>query len=324
MKAADTGLFAPLTPYRQGWLSVGHGHRLHWQLSGNPKGHPVLWIHGGPGSSASALHRRFLDPYKYLIIQYDQRGCGRSQPQGEIRANTTEDLLADIECLRASLDISRWDVVGGSWGGSLALLYTQSHPEVIGRMLLRSPFLCTDQEIGAYLNAPPPSCQPLWDVLVGQISRQECQGSLLTNAYRVFCGGEEGMSVTAERARLARAWAVYEAALDNYPAPWTQPTPTKRTHAGDQALIARYRVHLHYLWHRCFVDRPIVNRPDCFNNLDLTLVHGDEDALCPFTNSLEIQRLVPHAKLVRVAGAGHQAFDARMVRAVASEIQSWT
>ena len=115
----------------QGWLDVGDGHAMHWQTSGNPDGKPVVWLHGGPGSSASALHKRFFDPAKFWIIQYDQRGCGKSRPAGSIHANQTADLVQDIERLRSHLKVPRWSVVGGSWGGALALLYAQAHPDFV-------------------------------------------------------------------------------------------------------------------------------------------------------------------------------------------------
>lgn len=313
----QNNLLPSITPFREGWLALEHDHRMHWQLSGNPDGLPVLWVHGGPGSSASPMHRRLLDPQKYLIIQYDQRGCGRSLPKGQTRVNTTQDLLTDIERLRCWLGIARWSVLAGSWGGSLALLYAQAHAEVIDRMVLRSPFLCTDQEIDAYLNCPPAACRAVWEQLLRECNRNG-PSTILAYSHRVFCGESECPQMSADQSRLARAWATYEAAMDAYPERTTPPAQF-----DDQALITRYRVHLHYLWHRCFVDTPILKQPERLNDLSLTLVHGDQDALCPFDNSLGIQRLVPHATLVPVLGAGHNAFDARMVRALMEQLEDW-
>jgi len=318
---SEASLFPSISPFREGVLALGHGHQMHWQLSGNPQGQPVLWIHGGPGSSASPMHRRLFDPQKYLIIQYDQRGCGRSQPKGEVQHNTTQDLLADIERLRQMLGLPVWHVAGGSWGGSLALLYAQAHPEVVSRLLLRSPFLCTDREIDAYLLTPPAACQAQWQQLV-DLCHQAGPTTILRYSQAVFLGNAGAADTAVNRSRqieLARAWAVYEAAMDAFPVDTRPPT-----RFDDEALIARYRVHLHYLWFRCFIERPILSHPERLKHLDLTMVHGDHDALCPFENSLDIQRQVPNARLVRVAGAGHNAFDARMVKALMHEISAWT
>jgi len=328
---SDLNLYPSITPFREGLLELDHGHQMHWQLSGNADSQPVLWIHGGPGSRASPMHRRLFDPNKYLIIQYDQRGCGRSLPKGETRHNTTQDLLADIERLRRFLGISAWHVAGGSWGGSLALLYAQAHPEVIRRMLLRSPFLATEQEINAYLFTPPAGCQAVWEQLSRECN-QDGPATILEYSHRVFGETGEGKQISAKQSRLARAWVSYESAMDSYPVTHSAPT-TQSTQFDDQALIARYRIHLHYLWHRCFLDKPIVDGLDRLKGLDLTLVHGDCDALCPFDNSLLIQKLVPQqlvpqqlvppATLVTVPGAGHNAFDERMIRAVVQQIERW-
>jgi len=291
---------------------------MHWQLSGNPNGVPVLWVHGGPGSSASPMHRRLFDPDKFLIIQYDQRGCGLSEPKGATHANTTPDLLADIERLRRALGVARWNVVGTSWGGALALLYAQAHSDVIDRVLLRSPFLCTAAEIDGFVYAPRPGCQTAWEWLESECRQGQPSDSnttpILAHSYRTFCEGDD----VAAQSRLARAWMTYEASMDAWPVPVS---PTSRL--GGRALIPRYQVHTHYLYHRCFVNHSILMHADALDGLGLTLVHGDQDALCPFENSLAIERVAPHAHLVRVAGAAHNMFDDRMMRALLIQLQTW-
>jgi len=316
---AEPKPFPSIEPFRKGFLELDHGHRMHWQLSGNPKGVPLLWVHGGPGSSASPMHRRLLDPEKFLIIQYDQRGCGLSEPNGATHANTTFDLLADIERLRRALGVSRWDVIGSSWGGSLALLYAQAHADVINRVLLRSPFLCTAVEIDGFVYKPRSGCQKAWAWLESEC-RQGVPGDhkttpILEHSYRTFCEGDD----IEAQSRLARAWMTYEASMDAWPAPIS---PSSRL--DGRALIPRYQVHVHYLYHRCFVDQTILAHADALGKVDLTLVHGDQDALCPFDNSQTIQGAVPQARLVRVPGAGHSMFDDRMMGALLSELKTWT
>ena len=308
-----TKLFAETQPVAQGWLAVGNGHQLHWQASGNPEGMPVVWLHGGPGSSASPLHRRFFDPAYFWIIQYDQRGCGRSLPAGEIHHNETVDLIADIERLREHLSLTRWSVVGGSWGGALALLYAQAHPERITRMLLRSPFLCTQAEIENFMEHPPEGCRARWETLQSQVPQNLGQ-SILAFGYRVFCLEQD----VQQQVQLAQAWMAYEAAMNVYPAQ----APTLGL-TGHDALIARYRIQSHYLWHRCFVSQNILAQSHRLLEIPLTLVHGDSDALCPFENSLDIQRAVPQAKLVRVAGGGHDLTDPGMLSATFQELACW-
>lgn len=308
-----TKLFAEAQPLSQGWLEVGHGHQMYWQTSGNPEGMPVVWLHGGPGSSASPLHRRFFDPALFFIIQYDQRGCGRSLPAGAIVHNETADLIADIERLREHLSLERWDVVGGSWGGALALLYAQAHPTRIQRMLLRSPFLCTQAEIQHFMEHPPEGCRTRWQRLKSFVPL-DSQQSILDYVYRVFCLERE----TEKQALLAHAWLAYEAAMNVFP------TPASSVVTMDQgALIARYTVQSHYLWHGCFTPPNILAHNHLLKGIPITLVHGEEDALCPIANSVEIQRVAPQAELVRVAGGGHDLTDPGMLSATFQALERW-
>jgi proline iminopeptidase len=309
-----TKLFAESQPVAQGYLEVGNGHQLHWQASGNPEGRPIVWLHGGPGSSASPLHRRFFDPDHFWIIQYDQRGCGRSLPAGAIDHNETVDLIADIERLREHLSLTRWSVVGGSWGGALALLYAQAHPERITRMLLRSPFLCTHAEIENFMEHPPEGCRVRWEGLQSQMP-QDAQQTILAFGYRVFCLEQD----IQKQVQLAQAWMAYEAAMNVYPAQAPEVGLTSQ-----DSLIARYRVQSHYLWHRCFVSQRILAQSQMLSEIPLTLVHGDRDALCPFANSLEIQSAVPHAQLVRVEGGGHDLTDPGMMSATFQALSAWS
>ena len=307
-------LFPDLRPVREGWLAVGAGHEIYWQASGNPKGIPVVWLHGGPGSSASPLHRRFFDPTRYWIIQYDQRGCGRSLPQGSLVANQTQDLIEDLERLRLYFGLSSWAVVGGSWGGALALMYAQAHPEVVNRLLLRSPFLCTKEEIERFVQAPPSQCLESWSRLRAEIPEDSKEG-ILDFGYRIFSQTQDSEA----QARLASAWAAYESAMNAYPAAAPELSPSEL-----KPMIARYRVQCHYLAHQCFVQTGVLTLTKKLQGMGLTLIHGNQDALCPVENSVHIQCLVPAAKLLRIEGAGHDLTDAKMVAAMRQAIELWS
>jgi len=110
-------------------------------------GKPAVLLHGGPGAGLIPLYRQAFDPEKYRVVLFDQRGCGKSTPRGELRENTTWDIVADIERLREHLGIDRWLVFGGSWGGTLALAYAQTHPEHVSEMVLRGIWLARKAEI---------------------------------------------------------------------------------------------------------------------------------------------------------------------------------
>ena len=134
-------MFPAIEPYNSGMLDVGDGHRVYWECCGNPAGKPALYLHGGPGSGCSPGQRRFFDPHAYRVVLFDQRGAGRSrplasEPDADLRANTTPHLIADIEALRRLHGVERWTILGLSWGTTLGLAYAQAHPEEI--MLLTS------------------------------------------------------------------------------------------------------------------------------------------------------------------------------------------
>ena len=135
-------LFPPIEPYAAGTLAVDGRHTLYWEQSGNPRGVPVVFLHGGPGAGATPTHRRFFDPASYRIVVFDQRGAGRSAPLGEVRDNTPDHLVDDIESLRRELRIDEWVLFGGSWGSTLALHYAETHPERVSGLILRGIFLC--------------------------------------------------------------------------------------------------------------------------------------------------------------------------------------
>ena len=126
MKDPVTWLYPPIEPYNTGRLQVSPVHEIYFEESGNPSGKPVIFLHGGPGGGSDPKQRRFFHPEKYRIVNFDQRGCGKSTPYASLEANTTWDLVADIEKIREHLGIERWQVFGGSWGSTLALAYSRN------------------------------------------------------------------------------------------------------------------------------------------------------------------------------------------------------
>ncbi|WP_231998960.1 alpha/beta fold hydrolase [Pseudomonas cedrina] len=130
--------FPPIErPRRSGMLAVDDLHTLYWEESGNPDGVPVVYVHGGPGEGAPPTKRQFWDPDHYRIVLFDQRGALRSTPLAELRNNTTQALVSDLEALREHLGIDRWLITAGSWGTTLALAYGEAHPQRCLGFILR-------------------------------------------------------------------------------------------------------------------------------------------------------------------------------------------
>ncbi len=140
-------MYPPIEPYAHGFLDTGDGHRVYWELCGNPNGKPAVFLHGGPGSGCSADHRRLFDPARYNVLLFDQRGCGRSTPPARHGHNTPRHLVAGKERLRAMLGVERWLVFGGSWGSALALAYAQTHPARVAELVVRGIFTVRRSEL---------------------------------------------------------------------------------------------------------------------------------------------------------------------------------
>ena len=143
----DQVLFPKIEVREMGFLQVSDIHTIYWERSGNPNGKKILVIHGGPGGGSQPRYRRYFDPDKFDIIQFDQRGCGSSTPFSELRENTTNHLVDDIEKLRILLKIDSWHLFGGSWGSTLSLIYAIKNPSRVMSLTLRGIFLCRKFEL---------------------------------------------------------------------------------------------------------------------------------------------------------------------------------
>lgn len=305
-------LFPAGEPYATGMLDVGGGHRVYWEQSGNPGGIPVLFCHGGPGSSCSPAHRRFFDPARYRAVLFDQRGCGRSEPVGETRRNTTWDLVADMEALRRRLEIERWVLFGGSWGATLALAYAQRHPGAVSGLVLRGVFLGTDEEVDWFLNGLRRFVPEAWTAFAQALDAGASE-SLLEACVR----GLDTLALAAQ-VRAARAWTAYESAVMAL----GEQASTASGVLSDEAVLARVRVQTHYLRHHCFLaERPILQHLDVIRSLPAIIVQGRLDMVCPPETAARLAARWEAAELRMVENAGHFVFNpdlaAALLRALA-------
>jgi len=179
-------LFPELTTLRSEMLNVSEKHAIYYEDCGNPAGYPVVFLHGGPGSGCNPTQRRFFDPNFYRIILLDQRGCGRSTPQGCIEDNTIDALVSDIETLKLHLNIKNWLVFGGSWGSTLALAYTIAHPSSVTGLILRGIFLSRPTELNWFLGEVKSFYPECWEKLLSFLPENEQSNPLKAYGTRVF------------------------------------------------------------------------------------------------------------------------------------------
>jgi proline iminopeptidase len=285
-------LYPELVPFAVQQLAVGGGHAIHLEESGNPRGFPVLFLHGGPGSHTRPLHRRFFDPRFYRIVLFDQRGCGRSTPVGATVENTTRHLVADIEALRRHLGLDRMMLFGGSWGSTLALAYAIAYPDRVGGMVLRGVFLASRAEIDWYLYALRNFVPEAWAALA-----QGEEGGLLGRYHGLVSQGEEAQAVSA-----AQRWLAYEEALMSLGAADTA-TPAAATPVD---ALGRARIQLHYLVHDCFLEPgELASGLGPLAEVPTLIIQGRLDLVCPPRAAYELARLLPRAELRIVERGGH-------------------
>src|SRR6185436_14850817 len=198
-------LYDPIEPFDTGRLKVSPIHELYYEQCGNPKGKPAVFLHGGPGGGVSSDYRRYFDPKVYRVVLFDQRGSGKSTPHASIEANTTWDLVADIERLREHLSVSNWQVFGGSWGSTLALAYAETHPGRVTELVLRGIFLLRQQEIDWFYQRGASVLYPdAWEPYLVHIPESE-RGDLLAAYYRRLTSDDPGVRLAA-----AKIWSGWE------------------------------------------------------------------------------------------------------------------
>lgn len=302
-------LYPGIEPYDSGYLAVSQRHVLYYEQCGNPEGKPVVLLHGGPGGGCSAKMRCFHDPARYRIILFDQRGSGRSRPHAELEDNTTWELVADIERLRAHLGLARWQVFGGSWGSTLALAYAQAHPDAVTELVLRGIFMLRRWELEWFYQEGASHLFPdAWEAYLAPIPVVE-RADLISAYHRRLTSPDAALRLTA-----ARAWAVWEASSSFL----RQDQEFIESHRGDDFALAFARIECHYFVNGGFfeVEDQLLRDVGRIRHIPATIVHGRYDVVCPVQSAWDLHRAWPEAKLVICPNSGHSAFEAEITDAL--------
>jgi proline iminopeptidase len=293
-------LYPEIEPYNTGMLRLDAVHEMYYEESGNPRGAPVVFLHGGPGAGSAPAHRRFFDPAHYRIVVYDQRGAGRSRPLGELRDNTTPHLVADLERLRAHLGIERWLVFGGSWGSTLALAYGIAHPDRCVGLVLRGIFLCRKSEIEWFLYGLRNLFPEAWRAFAGAIPEAE-RKDLLKAYHRRLTHRDPAVHMPA-----ARAWSVYEGSCSTLLAS----PETVAYFASDVVALGLARIEAHYFTHDIFLpENSLLENVKRLRDVPAVIVQGRYDAVCPIVTADDLHRAWPQADYIVVPDAGHSAWE---------------
>ena len=306
-------LYPEIEPYKTHLLARepltdGHSHQVYVEECGNPDGIPVIFLHGGPGSGCRPQHRCYFDPDKYRIILFDQRGCGRSLPSGELENNTTSHLVGDMEFIRTHLGIERWVLFGGSWGATLALCYAREHPQKVISMILRGTFLGREEDINwVYAEGGASRLFPeCWQQLVAELSDDD-QSHPLNKLFEKLNDKDESVQLAAAKTLNAWEGTIVMLRDQEYEPDMSQ----------DPGPLAHSRIQLHFALNHCFIDdSPILKSIPSIAHIPTIVIHGRYDLVCPLQQSWELKQAWPQIDLRIVPLAGHAAGEPGLIDAL--------
>ncbi len=294
-------LYPAIKPYATHTFKVDSLHQVYVEECGSPDGIPVLYVHGGPGGSCGDRSRRFFDPEKYRIILFDQRGCGRSKPHAELKQNTTDDLIQDMEIIRAELQVDRWILFGGSWGTTLSLLYAQAHPKRVLAMALRGIFLSRQQELDwLYKEGASRVFPDHWQHFLELIPESERDDLLEAYHRRLF--GENELA----RMNAAKHWSLWEGRI----ATLRPSQETEDIFAEPHLALSLSRIECHYFKNKSFIEEnQIIEHMNIITRIPGIIVHGRYDMICPLDNAQTLSDHWQEAELQIVRDAGHASSE---------------
>ncbi|CUX17396.1 MULTISPECIES: prolyl aminopeptidase [Agrobacterium] len=307
-------IFPEITPFETIFLEVSEGHRLHVTIAGNPAGRPAVLLHGGPGSGLSVTARRYFDPAVYRIIQFDQRGCGRSTPNAaeNLEHNTTHHLIDDMEAIRSTFMVDNWLVYGSSWGATLALAYAQRHPERVRAMVLAGITTTRQKEIDWLYKGLAMFLPQQWQRFVAAIPGHMSKRDPVGAYHRLLNDADP-----AVRAMAAFEWHLWEAG--SITADSTSAF-SEKWRDGDY-ILTRARLCAHYFHHAAWLDEGALLRDaGILSGIPGILIQGMRDLQGPPVTAYELAAAWPGSQLIAIDGAGHSTGDAGMEDAIVSAI----
>lgn len=282
-------------------LQVDELHTLYIEEHGNPRGTPILFLHGGPGTGISPSSTSYFDPSHYRIILFDQRGSGQSTPFACVEKNTTWDLVSDIEKIRLYLNVPKWIIFGGSWGSLLGLAYAQSYPQNILGLILRGIFFCDHEDLRWLLYDGAARIWPKeWHEFTSLVPGDK-RHDLIESYWELIHSHEPGLALQA-----MRAWTLWEAR--NLTLRGDQ--EAFNDFFSDKKALSVAKIELHYFRHLAFLSAgQLLDNCHKIAHLPAKIIHGRYDTICPFSNAWQLHCRLPHSELIAVEGAGHAGLD---------------
>jgi proline iminopeptidase len=319
-EASPMSRFAEIDACDVGVLDVGDGHRLYWEISGNPDGKPAVVLHGGPGSGSSPSFRRMFDPALYKVVQFDQRNCGHSSPHAsehgvDLSTNTTADLIADCEQIRSHLGIDRWLVWGGSWGTTLGLAYAEAHPERVSEMILASVTTTTRREVDWITRAMGRIFPEAWAGFRDAVPVEERDGDLSAAYNRLLHNVDPNVCEAA-----ATAWCEWE---DTHVSTYSGHRHDPR-YDDPRFRLCFSRIVTRYWSNAAFLgDDELMQNAHRLGGIPGVLINGRLDISGPADIAWNLSHEWRGSELVLVDDAGHGAGHPSTLDAIIAATNRW-
>ena len=292
--------FHPINkPVNQYMLKVNDSHVINVEEYGNKNGIPMLFLHGGPGAGASPVFQKYFNPNKYRLIMFDQRGCGKSIPYGEVTENTTQNLIQDINLILGYFNIDKTHIYGGSWGSTLALLYAEAHPEKVLSLILRGVFLCRKDDINwFYQNGASEIYPQYWENYISIVDQSERE-NILSAYHEMIFSSDETISN-----RACKEWSLWEGKSSCL-------IPSNNViNSFDECSVSLARIESHFFMNNCFIrENQILEDINKIKDIPCIIVHGQYDIVCPIRQAHDLHKAYDNAELIIAKDAGHSLLE---------------
>lgn len=286
-------------PFKTHRLKVSKIHEIYLEEYGRKDGIPIIFLHGGPGAGTSPTYQKFFNPEKYHLIMFDQRGCGKSKPYGEVTDNSSQDLIDDISFILDTLEVEKVHIYGGSWGSTLALLYAEACPDKVISLILRGVFLCRKNDIQWFYQYGASEIYPTYWSDYTSIVDKSKSDDILSEYHRMIFSEDEALSIKA-----CKKWSLWEGKSSCL-------FPTENViNAFDECSVSLARIESHFFMNNCFIEEnQIIKNIDRILDIPCTIVHGQYDMVCPIRQAYDLNQVYPKSKLIIAKDAGHSLLE---------------
>ena len=138
---------SPQQSAQEGQIEV-NGIEIHYRTIGS--GDPVFVLSGGPGDALETMRPFEALSDEYQLILYDQRAAGRSTGDADTATHDLDHFVEDLESLRLKLAPQKINIIGGSWGCTVALHYAFKYPQNVNALILTSPMGVSSDYFAVY------------------------------------------------------------------------------------------------------------------------------------------------------------------------------